>query len=541
MTTDGFIPPHGGSSHPSREPPMTLDLKITGGAVFDGLGNPPQHVDMGVQGDRIAAIGDLSGVPAGEEIRADGRYVCPGFIDAHTHSDTYVLIEPDARSKVFQGITTEVVGNCGASAAPLMGEYRLPADWGAHDYPGDWKSVADYRERVTEVGPAVNVVMLVGHNTLRAGVMGYEGRPATRDELRRMCAVLEESLEEGARGFSTGLIYIPGRFAPPEEIAELLRIVARYDGLYATHMRSEGDALLEAIDETLGYARAAGCRTQISHLKTSGRQNWHKLDAVLDSIRSAQESGLDIAADRYPYTAGCTDLDIVLPEWALKGDHAAILGRIRDPDTRSRIRAELLEQHDPDYWSGVHLGSTRHPDHKCFMGRPIPEVAKELELEPVDVVLRVLEKDELQTTGIFFGLSEDNMWRILAEPWVMLGSDGSIHAPDGPLSHDHPHPRAYGTFPRYVRAVLDGRSVPVEEAVRKMTSLPAERFGLGNRGVLRPGAMADVVLFDPASIGDAATFSKPHQLARGIDALVVNGVTVLRDGRLTGRRGGRFL
>ncbi len=536
MSSEGFFP-----SHSSHATPMTLDLKITGGEVFDGLGNPPQRADVGVRGERIAEIDDLSRAPAAQEIRADGRYVCPGFIDVHTHSDAYILIEPDARSKVFQGVTTEVVGNCGTSATPLMGEYRMPADWRAHTYPGAWNRVADYRDRVEEVGPAVNVAMLVGHNTLRAGVMGYEGRPATDEEMRRMCAQLDACLEEGARGFSTGLIYIPGAFAPREEIAELARIVARHDGLYASHMRSESDALVEAIDEILDCARRAGCRTQISHLKTSGRQNWHKLDAVLEKFRAARAEGLDIAADRYPYTAACTDLDILLPDWALDGGHAAILGRMRDPDTRSRIRAELLETRPADYWTTVHVGSARHPDNTRFMGRPIPEVAGALGVDPVDAVLHVIDTEELHATGIFFGMSEDNLWRILAEPYVMLGSDGSIHAPDGPLSHDHPHPRAYGTFPRYVRAVLDGRSVPLTEAIRKMTSLPAERLRLKGRGVLQPGSIADVTVLDPATIRDTSTYAEPHQLARGIDALVVNGVLTLHEGRLTGCRGGRFL
>ncbi len=520
---------------------MTFDLKITGAEIFDGLGNPSRRADIGIQSDTITDIGDLSKAPSRDEINADGRYACPGFIDAHTHSDAYVLIEPDARSKVFQGITTEVVGNCGASAAPLMGEYSLPADWRMHEYPGTWNSVAEYRSMVEEVNPAVNIVMLIGHNTLRAGVIGYESRPAAPDEMRRMCKVLEKSLDEGARGLSTGLIYIPGMFAPGEEIEELVRVVAGHEGIYTTHMRSESDALLEAIDETLGCARLTGCRTQISHLKTSGSRNWHKINEVLDRIRSARGDGLDIAADRYPYTAACTDLDIVLPDWALKGNHASILERVRNQETRKRIRKELLQTRDPDYWDTVCIGSTHHSSNHRFKGMPLSEVADAMELDPVDAVLHIVDTDELHATGIFFCMSEENMWRILDETFVMLGSDGSIHAPEGPLCRHHPHPRAYGSFPKYLRAVLEGHRTELKEAIRKITSLPAERFRLHDRGVLMPGFSADITVFDPSTIRDTATFTEPHQLSRGIDDLVVNGVVVMRDGRLTGNRAGRFL
>jgi len=321
----------------------------------------------------------------------------------------------------------------------------------------------------------------------------------------------------------------------------LCGVLARHDKIYTSHMRSEGDQLLEAIDETIGYGARNGCRVQVSHLKTSGKENWHKCEAAIERIRQARGQGLDVAADRYPYIAACTDLDILLPSWALDDGHAAILNRVRDPETRARIRAEMLAERDADYWDSVTVGSTHHADTQRFKGMPLRQAAGLLGVEPVDAVFYIIEKDELKTTGIFFGMSEENMWRILAEPYVMIGSDGSVHAPVGPLSRNHPHPRAYGSFPRYLRAVLDGKSVDLPEAIRKMTSLPASQFGLNDRGVLARGYQADLVAFHRQRVRDKADFVNPHQLSEGVDYVVVNGVVSHAAGQPTGQRAGRFL
>lgn len=518
-----------------------LDLKITGGQVLDGTGAPPVRADVGVAGDRIADVGNLSAAEARTSIDAAGRWILPGFIDVHSHSDSYLLIEPSARSKLYQGVTTEIVGNCGASAAPRIGGYPMPSDWREKKYPGEWRTVAEYRRLLDGVKPAVNVVLLIGHNALRAGVVGYDNRAATADELQTMIAWLERSIEEGGVGLSTGLIYPPGMFAPREEIEALARVVARRGGIYTSHMRSEGARLLEALDETIGVGRAAGVRVQVSHLKTSGRKNWHLVDAALERIRAAQAGGVEVAADRYPYTASSTDLDVVLPDWAAAGGREAILGRLRDPAQRKRIRDALTTSRDAAYWQSVMVGSTHHPDHERFKGLSLPDIARELGVEPVDAVLQLIDKDELRTGGIFFGMSEDNLWKILREPWVMIGSDASVRAPDGPLSKDHPHPRGYGAFARFLRAALDGKTVGLPEAVRKMTSLPADQFRLRDRGRIAKGKLADVLVVDPIRVREAATFGKPHQLAEGFDAVIVNGVTTLSDGRLTGQRAGRFL
>jgi N-acyl-D-amino-acid deacylase len=483
----------------------------------------------------------LSRAEAKATIDAAGRCVAPGFIDVHSHSDAYLILEPSAPSKIYQGVTTEIVGNCGASAAPKVGGYDMPSDWRAQKYPRPWSTVAEYRSVLEEAKPGLNLVLLIGHNAVRAGVMGYEARAARPDEVRAMAKLLDQALEEGGAGLSTGLVYQPGMFAEREEIVELAKVAAKRNRIYTSHMRSEGARLHEAIDETLDVGRRAGIRVQVSHLKTSGRRNWHLLDGALDRIRKAREEGLEVASDRYPYTASCTDLDVILPDWASGGGRDAVMERLRDPATRSKIREAILKTRDDQYWPTVMIGSTWHPDNARFQGEKLPDIAKALGLAPVDAALHLMETDELRSTAIFFGMSEENMWRILAEPYVMIGSDGSLRSPTGVLSTDHPHPRAYGSFPRFIRASLEGKTVPLPEAIRKMTSLAAEQFRLKDRGVIAPGKLADVVVFDTERVNEKSTFVKPHQLSEGIDTVIVNGVVTLRDGKYTGDRGGRFL
>jgi len=518
-----------------------FDIRITGGQVLDGTGCSEALLDVGITGDLIEAIGDLSSAGAKQTIQAAGKYVCPGFIDAHSHSDAYLLIEPSAPSKIFQGITTEIVGNCGASAAPLFGKYHMPSDWLDKDYPGKWSSVAEYRRLLESVKPAPNVFLLIGHNTLRVGIAGYENRPLTKVELEEAKRLLEQSLEEGGRGFSTGLIYAPAMFAPREELIELAKIAAKHDGIYTTHMRSEGKHLIKALEETISIGRSAGIRVQISHLKTSGRANWPLVDRALQLIREARNSGMEVAADRYPYTAGCTDLDVVLPDWAEEGGREEILKRLKNPGDRKRIREEMLQSRSAGDWATITIGSTNHHDNRSFQGMPLPDVAGKLGLDFVDTILYLIETDEVRTSAFFGGMCEENMVKILAEPYVMLGSDASLRATTGPLSHDYPHPRAYGSFPKFLRMALDGKIVPLPEAVRKMTSLPAKHFRLKDRGVIAKGKKADIAVFDPAKLRDVATYAAPHQLAEGIEAVIVNGILTMQSGKLTGHRGGKML
>lgn len=515
---------------------MDYDIKIMGGLVIDGSGNGVIRCDIGINNSLITKMGDLYAQTAEKTIDAAGMTVCPGFIDTHSHSDTYLLIEPSAASKIYQGITTEICGNCGASAAPLNGSYKMPSDWLDKDYANSWKTVADYRERYTEAQPAINAALLIGHNTLHAGICGYEPRAATDGEMQQMIKELERALDEGAIGLSSGLAYPPGSAVPREEIIELSRVAARHGGLYTTHMRSESGQLLEAIDEAIDIAERAGVRLQISHLKASGAGNWNKIDGAFAKIRMAQ-TRIPVGADRYPYTAGCTDLDILLPQWATYGGRDAILARLRDPKIRRKLRAEF-EDEPADYWDNVMIGSTRHEEYK---GKYLPEVAGLLGMEPVDAFLHLIDTDDLKTGGIFFSMSEENLWRVLAEPYVSLGSDGSMRAPWGPLSRDHPHPRAYGSHTRFLRAALDGQTVPLPEAIYKMTALPAEQFNLKKRGLLKEGYTADILVFDPEAIKENTTYANPHRLSDGMRHVIVNGVHSLEAGKHTQNRGGQFL
>lgn len=519
-----------------------LDLKIINGSLIDGSGSNVRRADVGIVGDSISFVGDLSQAEAQQTIDAEGTVVCPGFIDTHTHSDTYLLIDPTAPSKIYQGITTEICGNCGASAAPVTSFDHLPSDWADKSYPRKWSSVAEFRELIEEQGIGVNMVMMVGHNTLRRSFVGYDNRPVTADELALMSQKVEESFEAGARGLSTGLVYAPGMFAPQEEIVVLAKIAASYDGIYTSHMRSEGDTLLEALNEAIAIGHDANIRVQISHLKVSGRSNWHKIDDALALIRDARERGEPVAADRYPYTAGATDLDVVFPEWASDGGRATVLARLENSATCERLRGELVDSRDLEDWRGVLVGSTTHPDNKKFRGINLIEVAQALGLpHPVDAILYLCRNDEMTTGAFFAGMSEDNMRRILQEPYVMLGSDASLRSLTGLLSHDYPHPRAYGSMPRFLRMVLDEGLLSLPEAIRKMTSLPAEQFQLSKRGEIKQGYAADVAVFNPDNLKDNATYASPHALASGVTHVIVNGVQVLKNGRQTGRLPGNIL
>jgi len=537
---------------------MTYDLLIRGGRVVDGTGVAARVADVGVTGDRIAAVGDLASAPAARVIDAAGCVVAPGFIDAHAHSDAYLLLEPDAPSKLSQGITTEVNGQCGGSGVPRLGQARLSSDWASQTYPSHtsrgvrmsdkpgptWTTVADYRELLAAVRPAINTVQFIGHNTLRAGVMGYAPRAATSDELHQMERRLDQALDEGGWGLSTGLLYQPGKYAAAAEVEALARAAAAKGGMYATHMRSEGDRLLESITDVLTLARATGIQVQISHLKTSGKDNWGKLEEALALMNNARAEGLNVQSDRYPYTAAGTDLDVVLPDWASAGGRDAILKNVRDPAARARIEGELNGSGRD--WSTVMIGGGWSETVRAFSGRTLAEAAEALGLTPGETVCRFVDADDTRTGAFFFGMCEANLHRIYGEPWIMPGSDASLRAPWGPLGQDHPHPRAYGTMPRFLR-LLTGRVegfakiCGLEEAVRRMTSLPAQTFGLCGRGELKAGAFADIVVFGEAEFGDLATYAQPHQFASGVHQVVVNGAVSFDSGRFTGERRGRFL
>ena len=546
---------------------MEKTVLIENGLVVDGSGAPAFAGDVLVRGDRIEAVfrrtgngewgmGNGESVGADETVDATGCVVSPGFIDSHTHSDAYLVIEPDAPSKIAQGITTEVNGQCGGSAAPRYGEARLSSDWAA--LLGErltWHSMAEYREALEQARPAVNTVQFVGHNTLRSSVVGYAGRAATPDELARMQTLLAQSMDEGAWGLTTGLIYQPGRYSTPDEVAALARVAAERGGIYATHMRSEGDRILEAIDEVVDLARTTGIRAEISHLKTGGRANWGKIDAVLEKVQSAIDEGVVLGSDRYPYCAAGTDLDIVLPDWAQEGAAKAEVERLADPALRSRIVDEINASGRD--WSEVMIGGTWSPETRPCSGRTIAEILASpilhsstppllqshnstILLSPGELVCRILELDGCKTGAFFFTMCEENLDKILSRPWIVPGSDASLRAPWGPLGKDHPHPRAYATMPVFL-ARLRRLGVSLEEAVARMTSVPARRFGLAGRGVVEKGAFADIAVWRDGEFASDSTYKDPHRFARGVECVMVNGAVTYRAGRFTGARAGRFL
>ena len=494
-------------------------------------------------------------------IDASGCIVSPGFIDAHAHSDAYLVLEPDAPSKISQGITTEINGQCGGSVAPRYGEARLSGDWAT--LLGSrltWRSLAEYRAVLETAKPAINTIQFIGHNTLRSSVVGYAGRAATSDELKEMQRLLAESLDAGGWGLTTGLIYQPGKYSTPEEVVALAKVAAERGAFYATHMRSEGDRILEAIDEVMDLVRATGIRAEVSHLKTSGKRNWHKIDAVLEKIENAIGDGLLLGSDRYPFCAAGTDLDIVLPDWAQEGAAPAEMARFADPATRAKIVAEINAS-DRD-WSTVMIGGTWSEEAKPFSGQSVSEILASMGSSPLsfpsnsnplalkpsnlqafspgELICHILELDGCKTGAFFFGMSEDNLDKILSRPWIVPGSDASLRAPWGPLGADHPHPRAYGTMPEFYRRVR-ALGVSREEAIARMTSVPARRFGIAHRGVIEKGAFADIAIWKEDEFSSSATYVEPHKFAHGVKAVLVNGAVSYADGKFTGNRAGRFL
>lgn len=530
---------------------MVFDTLIRGASIIDGTGSPAFSADVGISGERICAVGDLSGAEAAEVIDGAGLTLTPGFIDAHTHSDAFILLEPFAPSKLMQGVTTEICGQCGGSAAPRLNGAALPSDWEAQTYPPrpgtphtpgpNWTTVADYRECLAAVRPAVNIVLFAGHNTIRKGVMGNAPRAAEADEVKAMCRVLEQALDEGAWGMTTGLVYHPGVHAREEEVLALAQVSARHGGLYATHMRSESDRLLEAIEEVLALVRETGIRVQISHLKTSGRRNWEKIEPALARLNAARAEGLHLHSDRYPYTASGTDLDIILPDWAAAGGSPAILSRLNSPDERRRIIHELnASEKDPE---AIMIGGTWSPETHRYSGKTLGWVMEETGADFGTAVADILTADGSRTGAFFFGMSDANLRRIYRENWIMPGSDASIRAPWGPLGRDYPHPRAYGTHPAFYRMLTGELGFSPEETIRRMTALPAEAFGISGRGVIKEGYAADLVLLDLDTYTARATYDEPHVFSSGVCDVFVNGSRVLKEGAFnrSALRKGRFL
>ena len=522
---------------------MDYDIIIKNAVVVGGSGSAAHIQDLAVNGDSIAALGDLSACSAAEVLDGTGLCLCPGFIDMHAHSEFNILIDA-GRSKIMQGVTTEVCGNCGLSSAPLLGMAREQrrAALASYNLDPDWATMQAYCERLDQTGLRNNVALLAGHGNLRGSVIGYESAHATSKQLSEMCALLEETMECGVWGLSSGLIYPPGAFANLDELIRLAGIVKKHGGFYATHIRSESDQLIESITEALEVGRGADVPVQISHLKTMDKRNWYKLPAVLELIERARHDGIDVTADRYPYCASSTGLDALLPLWACRGGNAAELQRLRDPSMRSRILAELFENEiENEVGSGTLLARLPGESNAQLQGLSLAEVADLRGQSVGEALCDLLVEEQLDIDAIFFCMSEENLRTILCQSWVMVGSDAAVRDTAGPLARGIPHPRAFGTFVRMLAMVRDEKLMPLEEAVSKMTHVPAARMGLKDRGLLKVGYRADCVLFDPHIVRDTATYAKPQQYPVGVRAVMVNGVWVVRDGACTQQLPGRLL
>ena len=528
-----------------------LDTKIEGATVLDGTGATGFRADLGIVDETIAAVGDLSQKRAGTTLRASGLTLAPGFIDMHSHSDWRLWANPRAESKIRQGVTTEVVGNCGFSPAPVNPTFREELRGFALFLPDgmdfSWGSVEEYLTRFDRGGSAVNVVQLVGHGTLRVAAMGFARRTPSAAELTHMQRLVAESLEGGAWGLSTGLIYAPGSYAQTDEIVALAEVAGRNRGFYASHVRGEGANLLKAVSEAIQIGREGALPVQVSHLKAAGRQHWGRVTDALALIHAARAEGLDVTADAYPYTASSTTLRTLLPGWALEGGIHAMLERLSDPKTRARISGEMETGRagEEDFvanagWDGIMVGYA--PNRPEVEGMRLGQIAAAWGRPPAVAAMDLIVAGDGRASMIVFQLDEADLRVALQSPHVMIGSDGSALSPVGELGRGKPHPRSYGTFPRVLgRYWRDQRVLSLEQAVHKMTGLPARKLGLKNRGVIRVGAKADLVVFNHKTVIDRATYEDPHQYAAGIEYVFVNGRLVIKGGEHTGSLPGRVL
>lgn len=527
---------------------MNFDFLIKGGMVFDGSRNDacPRRADIGLEGDRIKAVGNLSGAYADKVINAEGFCICPGFIDAHAHSEFTILADGRAEGKICQGITTEINGNCGLSAAPLYRE-ALEQRLGEIKQLGikeRWSSFLEYFAFLNKKGIATNFSTLVGHGNIRASAAGYADRRVTAEEKHRMNGFLKDALDSGARGISTGLIYPPGVYSDTSEIIDLAKEAVKHNaGIYATHMRSEGDKLLEAVDEAIKIGRDSKIPIHVSHLKTSGEKNWNKIQKVLEKIHNARQKGLVLTCDRYPYTAGGTDLDSVLPSWVYEGGRSEELKRLKNPKIQEQIKKEILQEHpDEDYWRNIIISSAGKKKNKWMEGKSLFEIGRLLNEASLELLFKILIEEDLRVDAIFFSMNEENLKSILKLPYSVIGSDSSARSFNGITAKGKPHPRGFGSFPRVLsRYVMEQGIISQEEAIYKMTGLPAKIFGLKRRGIIAEGFFADITVFDFNSIKDNASFDNPFQKPEGVHYVFVNGTPALWEGRLTGALPGRIL
>jgi dihydroorotase/N-acyl-D-amino-acid deacylase len=533
------------------QPAPRFDVLIVNGHVVDGTGSPWYAADVGIRDGRIAAIGRLADASAKATIDARGKIVAPGFIDMLGQSELTLLVDPHVPSKIFQGITTEITGE-GGSVAPLN-DAIIKADKVGYDHlriTPDWRTLAQYFARLEKQGLGINMATFVGATQVRRMILGDADKQPTADELTRMKALVREAMEAGAVGVSTSLQYAPAPYAKTEELIALASEAAKYGGVYATHMRSEGDGVMDALEEAIRIGRAASIPVEVWHIKAAGRGNWGRMKEIVARVEQARRDGVDITADTYAYPAWFNSFSAFVPPWAHDGGDEKLIERLKDPAMRARIRKDMLtpgaswdnewqEIPGPD---AIQICVVQNPELRPLQGKRLSDVAKLWNEDPIDALFDILIKDHAYTSVAVFAMSEQDIALAVAQPWVAFDNDSQGTSPTGLLGEEHPHPRAYGTFPRVIRKfVREDRVLRLEEAIRRMTALPAQKMRLADRGVLKAGMWADVVVFDADRITDVATFEQPNQLSVGMDAVLVNGVPVIKDGGATNALPGKVL
>jgi N-acyl-D-amino-acid deacylase len=529
----------------------TFDIIIRGGTVYDGTGRPGARADVGIRGDRIAAIGNLASATAATIIDASGMAVAPGFINMLSWSVDSIILDGRSQGEIRQGVTTQIFGE-GSSMGPLTEEMkkRMIESQGDMKYPVEWTTLAEYLQFLERRGVSQNVASFIGATTIREYVIGLEDKRATPEQMERMRELVRREMEAGALGIGSSLIYAPAFYASTQELIEMCKVASRYKGKYISHMRSEGNRLVEAVEELIRIAREARIPAEIYHLKAAGRQNWGKMDKVIAMVEAARRRGLKITADMYMYPAGSTGLDAAMPPWAEDGGYEALFKRLNDPETRKKIAREIITPSDK--WENLYL-SAGSPERvllvefkseklKPLTGKTLGEVARMRGKTPEETIMDLVLEDRSRVGTVYFMMDEENIKKQLRRRWVSIGSDASSMAPEEPFIRSSTHPRAYGNFARLLgKYVREEKVITLEEAIRRLTSLPATNLGLAGRGFLRRGYFADVVVFDPATVADRATFEKPHQYAVGVKDVFVNGAHVLKDGEHTGAKPGRAL
>ena len=527
------------------------DLLIRNGTIYDGSGREPRRADLLIKGDRIVGVGDYGRVRAAQVVDAGGLAVAPGFINMLSWAVDDLLVDGRSMGDLLQGVTTEIFGE-GMSMGPLTEEMKSRQLAAQSDlrFPIEWTTLGEYLRHLERRGVSCNVASFIGATTIREHVIGLEDRAPTPAQLDQMRELVRREMADGALGIGSSLIYAPGFYARTEELIELCKVAAAYNGKYISHMRSEGNRLLESIDELLRIAREARIPAEIYHLKAAGSDNYRKMDEALAKVERARRSGLKITADMYTYTAGATGLTASMPPWVLDGGYPALYARLADPETRRRIAAEIRTPSDK--WENLYL-SAGSPEQillvdfrsealRKYIGRTLAEVARERGEDPVETIMNLILEDRSRIGTVYFMMSEENIRKQLKYPWVSFGSDAGSMATEGVFLKTSTHPRAYGNFARLLgKYVREEKVMPLTEAIRRLTSLPAGNLGLAQRGLLRQGYFADVVIFDPAKVTDRATFERPHQYAEGMVHVFVNGRQVIRDGRHTGETPGRAL